>query len=87
MAEQVRRMQEQQQLFMAIERCVQRAEELEADNKLTEAINLVQAGALRCGLICTVWVCICRWGWHMLCGAAPTDGALATELGGTGARR
>ena len=45
-AEQLRQLQEQQQLFEAIEQCVQQAEELEAGDKLTEAINLVQTGAL-----------------------------------------
>ena len=44
--EQQRQLQEQQQLFEAIEQCVQQAEELEAGDKLTEAINLVQTGAL-----------------------------------------
>ncbi|PRW44390.1 signal recognition particle-docking [Chlorella sorokiniana] len=42
-AEQLRQLQEAQQLFEAIEQCVQRAEELEGEDKLTEAINLVQA--------------------------------------------
>lgn len=33
-------------MFQAIEQCVQQAEELEAEDKLTEAINLVEAGEL-----------------------------------------
>ena len=42
--EQAQQLQAQQLLFMAIEDAVQKAEELEAAGKLTEAINLLQAG-------------------------------------------